>query len=145
MTRPLVPPPAALAPLGAFLLGCGAEPPVPDEPVPLPGPTPFEYPVELWDRGIEGETVLRVRVNTDGAVDSVHVETTSGFMPLDSAALAGAPGLRFEPARLGDEPVEAWVLVPVKFLKDMSVVGIGRVQPPDRPGTAPDGPPDGRP
>lgn len=83
-------------------------------PVGKPG-SPFQYPEELWDAQVEGETHLRVFVTAEGGADSVRVERTSGFEPFDSAALAGSRALRFEPARRGSEPVGAWFILPVKF------------------------------
>jgi protein TonB len=78
-------------------------------------PPPFEYPEELWDAGVQGETVLRIRVNEQGRVDSVRVEKASGHKGFDSAAVAGTPRLRFAPATRGGGAVPAWVLLPVDF------------------------------
>ena len=76
---------------------------------------PFQYPEELWDAGVEGQTTLRLFIAADGGVDSAKVETPSGHAPFDSAALADSRKLRFEPARRGEEPVAGWFLLPVKF------------------------------
>lgn len=80
----------------------------------MPG-SPFHYPEELWDAGVEGETVLRLWVNEAGNVDSVQVERTSDHPAFDSAAVNGARDLRFEPARQGETVVGSWVLLPVQF------------------------------
>lgn len=80
----------------------------------LPG-SPFHYPEELWDAGVEGETVLRLWVNEAGNVDSVEVDRTSDHPAFDSAAVSGARDLRFEPARQGEAVVGSWVLLPVQF------------------------------
>ena len=77
--------------------------------------SPFQYPEELWDAQVEGETHLRLFITAAGTVDSVRVERTSGYEAFDSAALAGSRALRFEPARRGAEPVGAWFILPVKF------------------------------
>lgn len=77
--------------------------------------SPFQYPEELWDAQVEGETMLRLFITAEGTVDSVRVERTSGYEAFDSAALAGSRALRFEPARRGTEPVGAWFILPVKF------------------------------
>ncbi|HLL84356.1 MAG TPA: energy transducer TonB [Longimicrobium sp.] len=79
------------------------------------GSSPFQFPEELWDAQVSGETLLRLFISEQGAVDSVRVERTSGYEAFDSAALAGSRSLRFEPARRGDEPVGAWFILPVKF------------------------------
>jgi len=96
--------------------GCGPEVPV-DLPRALPGPSPVEYPVELWDLGIEGETVIMVRVTETGMVDSVFVDESSGFEDFDSAAVRGGRLMRFDPARRGDDRIPLWVRVPVRFQK----------------------------
>jgi periplasmic protein TonB len=80
----------------------------------LPG-SPFHYPEELWDAGVEGETVLEIHVSQTGTVDSARVERSSGHAEFDSAAVVGARDLRFEPARRGDETVAVRVLLPVQF------------------------------
>ena len=77
--------------------------------------SPFHYPEELWDAGVEGETVLRLYVTESGAVDSVRVEKGSGHAAFDSSAVLGARDLRFDPAMRGTEPMGAWVLLPVQF------------------------------
>ena len=86
-----------------------------EEPAPLGDAIPIEYPLEMWDRGIEGETVLQVRVNELGDVDSVAVIETSGHEPLDSAAAEGARAMRFQPGRKGGRDVPVWVRIPVRF------------------------------
>lgn len=76
---------------------------------------PFEYPLELWRQGIEGETLLRVHITESGAVDSVRIEESSGHAALDSAAVAAAQKLQYHPAREGDRPIAVWALLPVRF------------------------------
>jgi TonB family protein len=109
---------AGLALLLVLLLGaCGGDgTAVP--PSPVDGPTPFRYPVSLWDSGVQGETELLVRVAQDGRVDSVLVSRSSGRAAFDSAAVAGAPGLRFLPGHRGGHTLPMWVKVPVRFSRD---------------------------
>ena len=38
-----------------------------EQPTPLFAEVPIEYPLHMWDEDMEGETVLRVRVDADGA------------------------------------------------------------------------------
>ena len=78
---------------------------------------PFEYPVELWRQGVEGETLLRVHITESGAVDSVHVEESSGHAGLDSAAVTAAAKLAYHPAREGERAIAVWALLPVRFKK----------------------------
>ncbi|TVP77220.1 MAG: energy transducer TonB [Gemmatimonadales bacterium] len=104
---------------GAALLvllaaACGSEPEL-QQPVPLYGENPIEYPVELWDQDLEGTTVLRLRVSDTGQVDSVEVEETSGHDALDRAAVDGASSLRFEPGRKDGKRVRMWASLPVEF------------------------------
>lgn len=91
-----------------------------EEPARLGNATPIEYPLEMWDQGIEGETVLQVRVNELGEVDSVAVIETSGHEPLDSAAAEGARAMRFQPGRKGGRDVPVWVRIPVQFSRQSS-------------------------
>lgn len=96
-----------------ILWGCGEN--LPETPPRQLSGSPFHYPEELWDAGVEGETLVRLFVTTEGAVDSAEVETTSGYAAFDSAAITGAYDLQFEPALRGDEPAAVWVLLPVEF------------------------------
>lgn len=59
--------------------------------------------------------VLRVLVNAAGGAETVSIHTSSGFGRLDAAALEAVKQWKFVPARQGDRPVPAWVLVPISF------------------------------
>ena len=76
---------------------------------------PFEYPQDAWASRVGGETVLRIRISTEGIVDSVEIAHTSGNRSLDSASVAGARELRYRPARQGDRPVPVWAKLPVRY------------------------------
>ena len=98
--------------------GCREEPPpVETDPRQL-SPTPFQYPEELWDAGVSGQTLLRVFITPQGGVDTVRVEKPSGEAAFDTAAVRGARELRFAPATRGGEPVGVWRLLPVHFHPD---------------------------
>jgi TonB family protein len=101
----------------ACLLGCAGDQEI-QQPAPLYGEAPIEYPLELWDQGVEGETLLRVRVNDMGRVDSVEVAQSSDYPAFDSAAIRGAWAMRFTPARRGTKRIEVWAHVPVHFSKN---------------------------
>lgn len=88
-----------------------------EKPAPLYGEVPVDYPLELWDQGIEGETLLNVRVNERGEVDSAVVLRSSGHAAFDSAALAGVVALRFSPARRDGKRIAVWARLPVRFKK----------------------------
>jgi len=114
VTRPAL---AALALSSAVLSSaCGGDQQI-EQPTPLYGDVPIEYPLALWDQDIEGETLLRVRVTDQGGVDSVEVLESSGHPTFDSAAVAGARKLRFRPARKEGKRIEVWAEVPVSFSK----------------------------
>jgi periplasmic protein TonB len=99
--------------LTVLVTGCG-EGPVETPPRQLTE-SPFHYPEELWDAGVEGETLLEIHVSALGSVDSAFVEETSGYPAFDSAAISGARVIRFEPARRGADSVAVRVLLPVQF------------------------------
>lgn len=63
----------------------------------------------------EGRVMLQVRVNPQGQPVSVAVHASSGFKRLDSAAREAVEGWSFVPARRGNIPIEATVLVPLVF------------------------------
>ena len=93
-----------------------------DEAIETPTPrfteSPVEYPLELWDRNVEGSTLVRVLVNETGGVDSAMVMESSGHAGLDSAAVRGARSMAFDPATKDGEPLKVWARVPVRFSKD---------------------------
>lgn len=106
-----------LTALGVLVLGpvsCGGDGPI-ERPSPLSSDMTIEYPLSLWDQGIEGECVLKVRVNDLGFVDSVLVLTSSGYPAFDSAAIEGARAVRFRPARRSGKRIDVWARVPVRF------------------------------
>lgn len=106
---------------------CGGEGEI-EQPAPLYGDMPIDYPLQLWDQDMEGLTMLRVRVNDTGGVDSVEVLESSGHPAFDSAAVVGAKDLRFRPARRNGKRIEVWAKVPVHFSKKPrpDTVGSGR-------------------
>ena len=99
------------------LLGCGGDEVI-EEPTPLYGEVPIEYPLDLWDADVEGVTLLRVRVTEMGVVDSVEVLEGSGYPAFDAAAVRGAFELRYSPARKNGERTTVWAKVPVHFTKE---------------------------
>jgi protein TonB len=80
----------------------------------LSNPAPA-YPVDLLTRGIEGTVLVRIHVTAQGAVASPTLAKSSGHPAMDESALRAILSWRFEPARLGDQPVPCVVNQPVEF------------------------------
>lgn len=90
----------------------------PDErPVMVNAELPFRYPPALYARKVQGNVTLRLYIDRDGRVlpESTRVEESSGYAPLDSAAVKGSQELYFVPAKLHGEPMGVAVLFPVYF------------------------------
>jgi TonB family protein len=88
------------------------QPPVAVNPV-----SPVEYPTALREKGIEGRVLLRLYADSQGTLvaESTKVAESSGYPALDSAAMAGAPKLRFSPALRKGRPVAGAFLQPIHF------------------------------
>ena len=80
----------------------------------LDNPKP-PYPSLSRRMGEEGEVRLRVHVDAMGNAQQVDIARSSGFPRLDQAALDTVKQWRFVPARQGDQPIPAWVIVPIQF------------------------------
>jgi protein TonB len=80
----------------------------------LHNPAPA-YPPLSRRMNEQGRVVLRVLVTADGAPEKVELRTSSGSARLDGAALETVRRWKFVPARQGERPVAAWVLVPISF------------------------------
>lgn len=80
----------------------------------LDNPRP-PYPSVSRRMGEEGEVRLRVQVDPAGLAQQVEIQQGSGYPRLDQAALETVRQWRFVPARQGDQPVAAWVIVPIQF------------------------------
>lgn len=80
----------------------------------LNNPKPV-YPAAARRFGEEGKVVLRVHVTPEGRAGEIELKTPSGHARLDNAAREAVAQWRFVPARQGDDPVAAWVLVPIIF------------------------------
>ena len=78
---------------------------------------PFHYPASMYARRVQGNVTLHLFVDRDGRpkADSTRVEESSTYPALDSAALRGAPQLRFIPAKVHGEATAITVLFPVYF------------------------------
>lgn len=83
----------------------------------LNNPEP-KYPPLSRRLGEEGKVLLKVRVTVEGLAASVDLEKSSSFERLDEAARQAVARWRFVPAKRGDEPIEALVIVPIVFRLD---------------------------
>ena len=80
----------------------------------LDNPAPM-YPALSRRLGEEGRVSLRVFVGIDGLPAKIELHQSSGYSRLDSVAQETVRRWRFVPARLGDERIGAWVVVPISF------------------------------
>lgn len=123
---PSPPPTPAPPPAPVAVASAPAPAPVAAAPVPAPVIPPNfnadyldnaapSYPALSRRMGEEGRVVLRVFVNQQGLPTQVELRTSSGFSRLDSVALETVRQWKFVPARRGEQPIGAWVLVPISF------------------------------
>lgn len=76
---------------------------------------PYSVP---WPRGddgalLSGETIVLALVGTDGTVQSIRVQSTSGVPALDLAAAESVHRWHFIPAMRNGVPIKGYVRVPV--------------------------------
>lgn len=91
-----------------------------DEPVSLATPnykknSPPTYPLLARRRNYEGTVLLDVLVRREGTVDSIKLARSSGHETLDRAAIRAVSEWSFHPGKRGDEAVEMWVTIPIRF------------------------------
>lgn len=139
--RPVEPPPVIAAPPQEAPVPVEAPPPPPPpapveiaaapapEPAPAPPPVLTEpvfnadyldnpapvYPAVSRRIGEQGRVILRVLVSPTGLAEEVQVRSSSGHVRLDEAARTTVARWRFVPAKRGDQPLAAWVLIPISF------------------------------
>jgi protein TonB len=80
----------------------------------LDNPAPRYPPLSRRSRE-QGRVLLRVLVTPGGSAQEIEVRDSSGHPRLDDAAREAVRQWKFVPAKRGDEPVAAWVLIPVSF------------------------------
>ena len=73
------------------------------------------YPRMARRRGYEGTVLLEVLVDSAGKVEDLRVLKSSGYKVLDRSAIKSAKNWLFEPGSIGDEKVEMWVRIPIRF------------------------------
>jgi protein TonB len=83
----------------------------------LDNPQP-RYPPLSRRIGEQGRVILRVLVTPAGSAQQIEVRASSGHARLDHAAREAVRQWKFVPAKRGEQPVAAWVLIPVSFRLD---------------------------
>ena len=83
----------------------------------LNNPAP-DYPPLSRRMGEEGRVLIKVLVAIDGSASEVQLENSSGSDRLDKAALNAVKRWQFIPAKKNNQPLSAYVLVPIKFSLD---------------------------
>lgn len=78
-------------------------------------PRPPAYPPRAQELRQEGISVVRALIDTDGTSRDIRLWRSSGFDQLDRAAIAAVRDWDFEAARIGNQPILAWVEIPVHF------------------------------
>ena len=73
------------------------------------------YPESARRAGVQGTTLLRIHIETDGRVSDVTVERSAGHQSLDQAAADAVRRWRFEPALSSLRPMAMSALIPVEF------------------------------
>ncbi|HXL98494.1 MAG TPA: TonB family protein [Rhizomicrobium sp.] len=80
------------------------------------------YPASALANHIEGRTVVRFIIATDGTVKNPEVALSSGNADIDATSVRCVSEFQYKPAVQGDHPVEVpWVVV-ITFCLDNSCV-----------------------
>ncbi|MBP6344021.1 MAG: energy transducer TonB [Candidatus Omnitrophica bacterium] len=98
--------------MNATMTGSGAL--VEMKPEYLSNPAP-KYPLEAKRKGWAGTVLLRVSIGKGGDPFKIEVKNSSGYDVLDESAVATVRKWKFRPKYVGDMPIDAAALVPVKF------------------------------
>jgi periplasmic protein TonB len=74
-----------------------------------------EYRRLAVNGAVSGQAQVELLVGVDGGVREARVETSTGHVELDAAALRVAKVYRFRPGLKGGCPVEVWARFPIRF------------------------------
>ena len=66
-------------------------------------------------REYQGNVLLDVLVTKNGKVNDLKIFKSSGYPILDKAATSTVKRWLFEPGMIGNERVDMWVRVPIRF------------------------------
>ncbi|KLN59441.1 hypothetical protein WH96_17410 [Kiloniella spongiae] len=78
-------------------------------------PRPPEYPQRAKRKKLQGNVVLRAKIDRSGIVQEIHIWRSSGHRLLDKAAQKAMREWRFIPARQGGITTASWVEFPIDF------------------------------
>ncbi|WP_120495397.1 TonB family protein [Kiloniella sp. EL199] len=78
-------------------------------------PRPPEYPQRAKRKKLQGNVVLRAKIDRSGIVQEIRVWRSSGHRLLDKAAEKAMRQWRFTPARQGGITTASWVEFPINF------------------------------
>jgi periplasmic protein TonB len=76
---------------------------------------PISYPRRARRRGYEGTVLLEVLVKRNGKVADLRILASSGSSILDRSAVNSVKTWSFKPAKKGNDTIDMWVQVPVRF------------------------------
>lgn len=76
---------------------------------------PPEYPKLARKRRYQGTVILEVLVDCKGRAADLRIFTSTGYPILDKVAMKSVKNWLFEPGMKGNEKVEMWVRVPIRF------------------------------
>jgi protein TonB len=82
------------------------------------------YPPVSRSKGEQGSVLLKVCVAATGAVDSVDIARSSGFVRLDRSANDTVMRWRFHPARKGGQAIPMCYQLPIRFSLDQAAPSI---------------------
>ena len=74
-----------------------------------------QYPQIARKEGWEGTVVLRLTIDSEGGVEKVTTQKSSGFSTLDESAMESVKAWRFDPAKDGEFPISSAVDLPIRF------------------------------
>ncbi|MFZ4833033.1 TonB family protein [Rouxiella sp. Mn2063] len=79
---------------------------------------PPEYPSLSKRLRETGTVMLKVQVSPSGLAENVAISHSSGYDRLDQVAINAVKRWRFIPAKQDNQPIAAWVIVPLVFTLD---------------------------
>jgi protein TonB len=82
------------------------------------------YPPVSRSKGEQGTVLLKVCVSATGAVDSVDVAKSSGFVRLDRSANDTVMRWRFHPARKSGQAIPMCYQLPIRFSLDQAAQSV---------------------